>query len=70
MASHATGDGGIPPRDAGERGLRRVMSLAGAYGTRSSTIVLANDEPRPRLFNTDQRPCTHPHVERADLWSN
>ncbi|GIT26720.1 MAG: hypothetical protein CM1200mP41_27640 [Gammaproteobacteria bacterium] len=30
MASHATGDGGIPPRGAGERGLKRVMSLGGA----------------------------------------
>ena len=38
MASHATGDGGIPPRDAGERGLRRVMTLGGAYGTRNYTV--------------------------------
>ena len=38
MASHATGDGGIPPRDAGERGLKRVMTLGGAYGTRNYTV--------------------------------
>ena len=38
MASHATGDGGIPPRDASERGLKRVMTLGGAYGTRNYTV--------------------------------
>ena len=36
MATHATGDGGIPPRDAAQRGLKRVMTLGGAYGTRKS----------------------------------
>jgi 3-methyl-2-oxobutanoate hydroxymethyltransferase len=38
MASHASGDGGIPPRDAAERGLKRVMTLGGAYGTRNYTV--------------------------------
>ncbi len=38
MASHATGDGGIPPRDAGKRGLTRIMTLGGAYGTRNYTV--------------------------------
>ena len=38
MASHATGDGGIPPRDAAERGLKRIMTLGGAYGTRNYTV--------------------------------
>ena len=38
MASHATGDGGIPPRDAAARGLKRVMTLGGAYGTRNYTV--------------------------------
>ncbi len=38
MASHATGDGGIPPRDAGKRGLKRIMTLGGAYGTRNHTV--------------------------------
>ena len=38
MSSHATGDGGIPPRDAGARGLTRVMTLGGAYGTRNHTV--------------------------------
>ncbi len=32
MANHATGDGGIPPRDATRKGLTRVMTLGGAYG--------------------------------------
>ena len=38
MASHATGDGGIPPRDAAKRGLTRIMTLGGAYGTRNYTV--------------------------------
>ena len=38
MASHATGDGGIPPRDATKRGLTRIMTLGGAYGTRNYTV--------------------------------
>ena len=38
MATHASGDGGIPPRDAAQRGLKRVMSLGGAYGTRNYTV--------------------------------
>ncbi|MBL8381984.1 MAG: 3-methyl-2-oxobutanoate hydroxymethyltransferase [Burkholderiales bacterium] len=38
MATHATGDGGIPPRDAAQRGLKRVMTLGGAYGTRNYTV--------------------------------
>lgn len=38
MASHSTGDGGIPPRDATQRGLKRIMTLGGAYGTRNYTV--------------------------------
>ncbi len=38
MASHATGDGGIPPRDAAEQGLTRIMTLGGTYGTRNYTV--------------------------------
>ena len=38
MASHSTGDGGIPPRDAEQHGLKRVMTLGGAYGTRNYTV--------------------------------
>ena len=37
MASHATGDGGIPPRDAAKSGLKRIMTLGGAYGTHNYT---------------------------------
>lgn len=32
MASHTTGDGGIPPRDAAERGLTPIVALGGIYG--------------------------------------
>ncbi|HYF60838.1 MAG TPA: 3-methyl-2-oxobutanoate hydroxymethyltransferase [Burkholderiaceae bacterium] len=38
MASHATGDGGIPPRDAAKQGLKRIMTLGGAYGVRNYTV--------------------------------
>lgn len=39
MASHTSGDGSIPPRDAAKRGLKRVMTLGGAYGTRNYTVA-------------------------------
>lgn len=38
MASHATGDGGIPPRDATSKGLVRVMTAGGHYGVRNHTV--------------------------------
>ena len=38
MANHAAGDGGIPPRNVEKQGLKRVMSLAGAYGLRNYTV--------------------------------
>ncbi len=50
MASHATGDGGIPPRDATERGLKRVMSLGGAYGTRNYTVKDLRDQKGKRVL--------------------
>lgn len=50
MASHASGDGGIPPRDASERGLKRVMTLGGAYGTRNYTIKDLRDQKGKRVL--------------------
>ena len=50
MASHATGDGGIPPRDAKERGLKRIMTLGGAYGTRNYTIKDLRDQKGKRVL--------------------
>ena len=38
MASHATGDGSIPSRDAKKKGLTRIMTLGGAYWTRNYTV--------------------------------
>jgi hypothetical protein len=38
MASHATGDGGIPKRGVEKDGLKRIMTLGGAYGTRNYTV--------------------------------
>jgi 3-methyl-2-oxobutanoate hydroxymethyltransferase len=50
MASHASGDGGIPPRDASERGLKRVMTLGGAYGTRNYTVKDLRDQKGKRVL--------------------
>ncbi|MFK7965497.1 MAG: 3-methyl-2-oxobutanoate hydroxymethyltransferase [Burkholderiaceae bacterium] len=48
MASHATGDGGIPSRDATHQGLRRIMTLGGAYGTRNYTVKDLRDQKGKR----------------------
>ncbi len=61
MATHATGDGGIPPRDAAQRGLKRVMSLGGAYGTRNYTVKDLRDVKGRRVL-TETLPFT---VEEA-----
>jgi 3-methyl-2-oxobutanoate hydroxymethyltransferase len=50
MASHATGDGGIPPRDASKRGLKRVMTLGGHYGTRNYTVKDLRDQKGKRVL--------------------
>lgn len=50
MASHATGDGGIPPRDAKDRGLTRIMTLGGAYGTRNFTVKDLRDQKGKRVL--------------------
>lgn len=50
MASHASGDGGIPPRDAQDRGLKRVMTLGGAYGTRNYTVKDLRDQKGRRVL--------------------
>ncbi len=50
MASHATGDGSIPPRDAAKRGLKRIMTLGGAYGTRNYTVKDLRDQKGVRVL--------------------
>jgi 3-methyl-2-oxobutanoate hydroxymethyltransferase len=50
MASHSTGDGGIPPRDAAKRGLKRIMTLGGAYGMRNYTIKDLRDQKGKRVL--------------------
>ena len=50
MTSHATGDGGIPPRDAAKRGLKRIMTLGGAYGTRNYTVKDLRDGKGKRVL--------------------
>ena len=53
MASHATGDGGIPSRDASKQGLTRIMGLNGAYGTRNFTVKsLCNQKGKQVLVET------------------
>ena len=50
MASHATGDGAIPPRDAAKHGLKRIMTLGGAYGTRNYTVKDLRDQKGVRVL--------------------
>ncbi len=50
MASHALGDGGIPPRDATKGGLTRIMTLSGAYGTRNYTVKGLRDQKGKRVL--------------------
>ncbi len=50
MASHATGDGSIPPRDAAKRGLNRIMTLGGAYGTRNYTVKDLREQKGVRVL--------------------
>ena len=50
MASHATGDGSIPPRDATERGLKRIMTVGGAYGTRNYTVKDLRDQKGKKVL--------------------
>ena len=60
MASHSTGDGGIPPRSAKKMGLTRGMTLGGAYGTRNFTVKDLRDQKGKRVlvetlpFTTDE----------------
>ncbi len=50
MASHSTGDGGIPPRSAKAKGLTRIMTLGGAYGTRNFTVKDLRDQKGKRVL--------------------
>ena len=44
MSSHATGDGNIPARDANKKGLKRIMTVGGVYGTRNYTVKDLRDQ--------------------------
>ena len=50
MASHATGDGAIPSRAAAKHGLKRIMTLGGAYGTRNYTVKDLRDQKGVRVL--------------------
>lgn len=65
MATHATGDGGIPPRDAAQRGLKRIMTLGGAYGTRNYTVKDLRDLKGKRVL-TETLPFTPEEAAAAE----
>jgi len=50
MASHTTGDGRIPPREATQDGLKRVMTLGGHYVTRNFTVKSLRDQKGKRVL--------------------
>ena len=50
MASHATGDGGIPKRGVEKDGLKRIMTLGGAYGTRNYTVKDLRDRKGKKIL--------------------
>ena len=50
MASHATGDGNIPSRDAKNKGLTRIMTVGGAYGTRNYTVKDLRDQKGKKIM--------------------
>ena len=65
MASHATGDGGIPSRDASKRGLTRIMSLSGAYGTRNFTVKGLRDQKGKQVL-VETLPFTREEASAAE----
>ena len=65
MATHSSGDGGIPPRDAAQRGLKRVMTLGGAYGTRNYTVKDLRDLKGKRVL-TETLPFTPEEAAAAE----
>jgi len=65
MANHSTGDGGIPPRDAHQRGLKRVMTGGGAYGTRNYTVRDLRDVKGQRVL-TETLPFTPDEAAAAE----
>lgn len=65
MATHATGDGGIPPRDATQRGMKRVMTLGGAYGTRNYTVKDLRDVKGQRVL-TETLPFSPEEASAAE----
>lgn len=50
MASHATGDGNIPSRDAKKKGLTRIMTVGGVYGTRNYTVKDLRDQKGKKVM--------------------
>lgn len=63
--SHVTGDGGIPPRDAAERGLVRSMTPGGAYVTRNYTVRHLRDIKGKRVL-TETLPFTVDEARAAE----
>jgi len=65
MAKHTSGDGGIPPRDAHQSGLKRVMTGGGTYGTRNYTVRDLRDVKGQRVL-TETLPFTAEEAAAAE----
>ena len=50
MVSHSSGDGSIPSREAEKKGLKRIMTVGGAYGTRNYTIKDLRDQKGKKVM--------------------
>ncbi len=75
LLGEVLGDHAIPPGAAALAEGRRALEThaacvhAGAYGTRSSSIVVVPEGPGPpRLWFTRGPPCTSPFEEASPLW--
>ena len=65
MTSHATGDGHIPSRNSSKKGLKRIMTVGGVYGTRNYTVKDLRDQKGKKIltetvpFSIEMRLQTH-----------
>ena len=50
MTSHATGDGHIPSRNSSKKGLKRIMTVGGVYGTRNYTVKDLRDQKGKQIL--------------------
>ncbi|MEQ9587926.1 MAG: 3-methyl-2-oxobutanoate hydroxymethyltransferase [Parvibaculaceae bacterium] len=65
MTDHTTGDGIIPPRDAADRGLKRIVTGGGAFDTRNYTVKDLRDLKGKRKL-TETLPFTPEEARAAE----